>query len=254
MKGNNSRIRLLAAHLDDAGQPGGLFAGVQIELEPGWKTYWRSPGDAGGVPPELDWSNSKNIAATQLLFPAPSRLVDPSGDSIGYKHSVILPVGVLPSAANKPVNLDLNIIFGVCKNICIPEEHDLKLTYDPALPPGADDAALLKRALDSVPVDASKDAKAPQISGMSIDKSNAKAYLVIEATFPLGSKGADLFLEGVNGIYVPQPEKLAGNDDGHAVFRVDLSKSDDLKSPSGKELRLTLISGAGASQTVRAIP
>ena len=39
---------------------GELLAGVQIRLEPGWKTYWRTPGDSG-VPPSFDWSGSKNL-------------------------------------------------------------------------------------------------------------------------------------------------------------------------------------------------
>ncbi len=32
---------------------GTRMAAVQLDLEPGWKTYWRAPGDAG-IPPSFD--------------------------------------------------------------------------------------------------------------------------------------------------------------------------------------------------------
>src|SRR3954470_19748409 len=42
-----ARIRLLAAGIDASGQ---LRGGVEIALDPGWHTYWRSPGDSGIAP------------------------------------------------------------------------------------------------------------------------------------------------------------------------------------------------------------
>ena len=41
---------------------------LDIDLKPGWKTYWRDPGDAG-VPPQLDVSASTNVAGAELRFP-----------------------------------------------------------------------------------------------------------------------------------------------------------------------------------------
>ena len=60
-----SRLRLVAGTLPPPGQHG-LYAGVEIELDAGWKTYWRMPGDAG-VPPNFDWSKSTNLAAARVL-------------------------------------------------------------------------------------------------------------------------------------------------------------------------------------------
>src|SRR4051812_8703909 len=62
--GNNSRARLLS---------GNGIAGVEVQMPDGWKTYWRSPGDAGGVPPSFDWSKSSNLESAQVLYPAPKR-------------------------------------------------------------------------------------------------------------------------------------------------------------------------------------
>ena len=32
-----------------------MYLGLQYNLQKGWKTYWRSPGD-GGFPQKIDWS------------------------------------------------------------------------------------------------------------------------------------------------------------------------------------------------------
>src|SRR6185503_19169941 len=64
---------------------GGGIAGVELELPEGWKTYWRYPGEAGGVAPVFDWSQSTNLESAQVLYPAPKRFTDKSGDTIGYK-------------------------------------------------------------------------------------------------------------------------------------------------------------------------
>ena len=42
-------------------------AGVEIKLKPGWKTYWRYPGDSG-VPPVLDFSESQNVKSVTVLL------------------------------------------------------------------------------------------------------------------------------------------------------------------------------------------
>ena len=55
-------------------------AGVEIKLKPGWKTYWRYPGDSG-VPPVFDFSKSQNVKTITVLFPAPMRFADGAGGS-----------------------------------------------------------------------------------------------------------------------------------------------------------------------------
>src|SRR5215213_8372431 len=60
-----------------------MRAGLQIKLGPGWKTYWRYPGDSG-VPPRFDFSRSENLGELSVLWPAPHRFTDDGGTSIGY--------------------------------------------------------------------------------------------------------------------------------------------------------------------------
>ena len=46
------------------------FAGIEITLAPGWKTYWRAPGD-GGLPTSLNWSRSSNLQTAKVHWPRP---------------------------------------------------------------------------------------------------------------------------------------------------------------------------------------
>ena len=68
-------------------------AGVQIRLKAGWHTYWRYPGNSG-VPPQFDFSGSQNVKEVHVLWPAPERLSEAGGVSIGYAHDLTMPLHV----------------------------------------------------------------------------------------------------------------------------------------------------------------
>src|SRR5262245_42225809 len=95
-----------AARLISASAHGpNLRAVLEIKLDAGWKTYWRYPGDSG-VPPTFDFTASENVKSVTVLWPAPQRFPDGSGgNAIGYAKHVILPLRIVPQAANKPVRL-----------------------------------------------------------------------------------------------------------------------------------------------------
>src|SRR3954468_5880088 len=61
----HSAVRLLAGSRSGAV----LLGGIAIQLQPGWKTYWRTPGDSG-VPPRFDFSKSDNVEAVTVLWAA----------------------------------------------------------------------------------------------------------------------------------------------------------------------------------------
>ena len=68
-----SAVRIIAGTNKNADAP--LRAGIEIKMQPGWKTYWRYPGDSG-VPPQFDFSNSENLKSATVLYPAPRLFKD----------------------------------------------------------------------------------------------------------------------------------------------------------------------------------
>ena len=58
---DQGKVRLIAAS-SAVGEGAAAQFGLEFRLEPGWKIYWRSPGDAG-LPPTIDWAGSARCAA-----------------------------------------------------------------------------------------------------------------------------------------------------------------------------------------------
>ena len=100
---------------------GSRTAAVRITLNPGWKTYWRSPGDAG-IPPRFDWSGSGNLRGVEVTWPTPDVFSQNGMRSIGYEQEVILPIQIDPKRAGKPVRLKAVVDIGVCRDICVPAQ------------------------------------------------------------------------------------------------------------------------------------
>jgi suppressor for copper-sensitivity B len=120
-----SRMRLIAGGAT-ADRAGTLRAGVEIRLSPGYKTYWRSPGDSG-VPPQFNWAGSQNLASVEVRWPAPLRFADGAGSSIGYAEEVIFPLLVTASDPAQPVLLRLALDYAVCEKLCIPAQGSASL-------------------------------------------------------------------------------------------------------------------------------
>src|SRR4051795_4782537 len=125
--GLQSAVRLIAARASGSGKTAIYRSAIEIKLNPGWKTYWRYPGDSG-VPPVFDFSKSENVKSATVLFPAPKRFADGAGGhSIGYKTGVLFPVRVVPKDPAKPAVLRLKLDYAVCEKLCLPADANVEL-------------------------------------------------------------------------------------------------------------------------------
>ena len=98
---------------------GQYMAALEIRLAPGWKTYWRAPGETG-FPPQFDFSGSHNLQEVEIVWPAPMLFGPKDMWSIGYSDHVVLPLLVQPSDPQSLVSLNLQASLGICDDICIP--------------------------------------------------------------------------------------------------------------------------------------
>lgn len=112
-------------------EDGSRIAALELQLEPGWKTYWRSPGDSG-LPPSFDWQGSTNLGEITLHWPAPEAIQSGGMTELGYHNRLVLPFTAAPAAPGQPVQLALEAELGLCENICVPAHLQL------AAPPAAD--------------------------------------------------------------------------------------------------------------------
>ncbi len=128
-KGDYSALRLIAGATAPSGKQ---RVGVEITTKPGFKTYWRNPGDFG-VPPVFDWSGSTNIGGLDVRWPAPERFQDGAGFSVGYVGEVVIPISVQPVDPTKPVMLVLKLDYAVCETICVPAKGEARLWLEPGV-------------------------------------------------------------------------------------------------------------------------
>src|SRR3979411_1484345 len=181
-----SAVRVLAGSRSGAV----LLGGIAFQLQPGWHTYWRNPGDSG-VPPRIDFSKSENIEAVTILWPAPTKFADGAGGtSLGYQKQVVLPLRIVAKKADRPVTLRADINYAVCEKLCIPVEASAELPFTSVA--STEDSAL-SAALDTVPKPAS--VGDPNPLTIRDVKRDGKASVLVDVISPDGQQ-VSLFVEG----------------------------------------------------------
>lgn len=128
---------------------GTRMAALSIQLAPGWKTYWRAPGDAG-IPPRFDWTGSRNLASVAFHWPRPEVHVTNGFRSIGYRDRLVLPVELTPARPGAPIRLKADLEIGVCQDICVP----YRAALDTELVPGGRRDPAITAALSDRPATA----------------------------------------------------------------------------------------------------
>lgn len=221
-------------------------AGVEIRLAAGWKTYWRYPGDSG-VPPHFDFAGSQNVKNVTVLWPAPQRLSDSEGVTIGYKENVIFPLRVEAQDPEKPVTLRLKLDYAICEKLCIPVDARSELSLTAA--GGAHDAALSAaeaRVPQSVEVGQGGDVSIVRIDH---DQAASPRRILVDVKAPPGIT-PELFAEGPTQDWaLPVPEPVAGADSGLQRFTFALDGLPPRASANGAVLTLTARAGEHAIET-----
>ena len=116
-----AHYRMIAAEVD--GTP---YAALQVQLKPGWYTYWRYPG-ASGLEPEFSFADSRGVSADKAIYPAPYFFDDGVGGYNGYKDETgfVFPLSMEPSA-----ELNMQGMIGVCREVCVPMDIAQKLIFN----------------------------------------------------------------------------------------------------------------------------
>ena len=89
-----------------------------LSLDPDWKTYWRSPGDAG-IPPAFDWSSSTNVRDVEFHWPRPTDFEAYGLRTRGFEGELVLPVTITPERASERMHVGGTVKLGVCREVCL---------------------------------------------------------------------------------------------------------------------------------------
>jgi DsbC/DsbD-like thiol-disulfide interchange protein len=234
-----SAVRLVTARMLVESGVNYLRAGVEFRLQPGWKTYWRYPGDSG-VPPVFDFGGSENVKSVTVLWPAPVRFSDGTGHSIGYKDSVLLPLRIVPRDERKPVVLRLKIDYAVCDSLCVPAKAKVELQLTGA--DGATDAAVAAaeaRVPKPTPIGAGQSLIIRSVNRML---GMFRSRVLVEVATQNSGK-VDLFAEGPTPKWaLPLPEPIPGTPSGLRQFGMEIDGMPPGAKIDGATLKFTAVS------------
>ena len=145
---------------------------VRQDIEPGWHTYWRNPGDSGGAT-TLTWSVPQGVRAGDIVWPLPERQRLAGLMNYGYSGQVYLPVPVeIPADARPGSTLPLRVeaLFFVCSaEMCVPETLTLSLDLpvrEGAAPADPRHGAAIRAVLENAPRPAGGEARAALPNGV----------------------------------------------------------------------------------------
>lgn len=114
------------------GEP--FWVAIRLQMDPGWHTYWRNPGDAG-LETQVAWELPEGFRTDSLQWPVPQRIVDPPLVTFGYTGEVLLLSRIYPSkhlAPGAQVQLVAQVDWLACQEACIPGQARLQLTLPAA--------------------------------------------------------------------------------------------------------------------------
>jgi DsbC/DsbD-like thiol-disulfide interchange protein len=244
-KASHSELRLVARNKSIL--PGQYQAGIAVQMKPGFKTYWRHPGDSG-VPPSFSFEGSENLARADILYQPPQKFPDGAGGySFGYVSSdVVFPLVVTAQDPSKPVLVRLKADYAVCDTICIPAQGQVSLTFID----GMDDqnTELVRAAHDNVPERVKLGQAARNLAIVALKKHTVPEQFLVEVKLPKELQ-ADLFLEGESPWFF-ETKNLTRGDGDNAIFLVSVIERSKAVDCTGVDLTLTLVAVKGQTEKI----
>lgn len=238
------RIRVTALPPSSEGV---IRAILDVDLLPGWKTYWRDPGDAG-IPPSVKVEGSTNIGQLQLDFPPPERVDDGYSVWAGYTNPVAFPLTLTQDNVGKASVLEAQVFLGICKTICIPVQDNFSLTIDPDAKANSFEQRVVDKAYSQIPEPSGHDISIKETTFSTQDQA-----LSVSIAHPNSMTDLDLFLTAPSGWYFDIPERVGG-DNGVSKFNISVLDAPAHKSLSGTALQILVTSSTRSMETISKVP
>lgn len=218
-----------------------ILALLQIEPKPGWKTYWRDPGDAG-MPPQLDFAGSTNLVLRSVSFPVPEIGQDDGGRFVGYHQPVSLIVEFAKPLADAPSTINLNAIVGICEKVCVPFVASFSVPLKPGQPE-SEEFMQLQLAQSTLPEKPGKDFEIRNLH-LSINEKLIEADVAIP-----NAQAPQVAFVGPPGLRFGEVEIDAGADK-IAHIRIPIISE---KAQAGRTITMLVKSGGRAIEATLAL-
>ena len=239
----HTRVALLLS--DAAAKPGDtVLAAVRLQMDPGWHTYWRNGGEAGG-PTKVEWELPAGVSAGETQWPVPERFVAEGLVTYAYHDEAVLLVPLKLSNGLKSGTLELKakVSWLECEKVCLPGDQNVsaRLVIADAKQPSAD-AAFIEASKAKLPGDSSKlNARATWEKTID-DKTRS---VILEWVVGDKSDGADFYPDASETFEVSPNTEGIQSESGSARVRLTIKK---FQGDWPKEIRGLLINKSGGKR------
>lgn len=129
-----------------------LTMAITVNMVDHWHIYWSNPGDSG-IPVDLEWDTSQNIKVKDIKWPIPDKIKIDFLANYGYYDQVTLLQDITfpESLPEGKIDLKTKVNILVCKEICIPESHEVLLSLNDPVGFEKDHSEIIKAAEKSLP-------------------------------------------------------------------------------------------------------
>ena len=232
-----TRVIAGSKHLASDGK---LMLAWEAKLAPGWKTYWRSPGEAG-LPVRVF---SKGTEQT-IFYPLPARFELFGLQTYGYGKYVMMPFEIDAPAEGSDVAVEVD--FMVCKEICVPFRTAYKVPASDIAQESSINDGGIKRWLGKVPAKTGDDGAGLDILSAKVVGPVGHQKVIVDVKASHSLSNADLLAEVNDMFHFGKPEMRLLGDGKSARFVLPAMAGSKPTSLKGLYIRLTLADGKNAS-------
>lgn len=219
----------LRAQTENSGETSLL---LDVALQKGWKTYWRSPGE-GGIAPAITWHQPLEAL---WRWPTPERFDVAGITTQGYHGNVSFPITL---RGNVPERLGGVLTLSTCSNVCILTDYPFSLDLTASTGSGFDYD--FNRAMGTLPLS----------SGLTsaLSARYASGKLTVTAQRDAGWQQPSLFIDSMDDIDFGKPSFSVRNGTLTATVPVSDSWGETAPNLSGKTLSLVLADSGQAQES-----
>lgn len=233
-----ARLRVISSDQLDRGK---ITIALELELAPGWKTYWRVPGE-GGIPTSLQVRQGDTQRNADILWPIPQWDVALGYAEFVYRNRLVLPARLDIDVADA-APFDIEAILGICSDVCVPVKAVFQLPVRAGNMDVAQDLRI-RQAIADVPIpwDGAND----PVTDISFDRETGRLRFSMD---PATLDPAHVFVtvEGANlGFSPPKPVPGAQN-----RLEMRLLAREGTAVKDSVFLRFTFLTAGGAYELVR---
>lgn len=205
---------------------------LNVALEKGWKTYWRSPGE-GGIAPSIAWQTPLPV---QWYWPTPQRFDVAGIATQGYQGNVTFPLVV---KGKMPDTLAGVLTLSTCSDVCILTDYPFSL--DLSGPTERQFTYDFTKAMGTL----------PREDGLtsSLKAAWAPGKLTVTATRDGGWHAPALYLDGIEDADFARPTFKIQGETLTATVPVTDGWGEAAPDLRGKTLSLVLADGGLAQQS-----